>query len=98
MPSRGWNPLLQPELDGSHVKHTQKKYRQSRCHKAQHTLESFERTGGTFLEGGREALDRRRSWARVLGTSGRGSVRPSISALSLINPQEVGAPGWLPLV
>ncbi|MGL4668104.1 MAG: hypothetical protein ACRCWR_09260 [Saezia sp.] len=22
-PSRGWNPLLEPELDGSHVKQTQ---------------------------------------------------------------------------
>ncbi len=56
MPSCGWNPLLQPELDGSHAKQTQLKYRRSRCHKAQHSLESFERTGGTFLEGSRVAL------------------------------------------
>ncbi len=59
MPSRVWNPLLQPELDGSHVKQTQLKHRQSRCHKAQHFLESFEWTGGTFLEGSRMALNRR---------------------------------------
>ncbi len=57
MPGREWNPLLQPELDGSHVKQTQLKYRRSRCHKTQHSLKSFERTGGTFLEGGRVALN-----------------------------------------
>ncbi len=56
-PGRGWNPLLQPELDGLHVKQTQLKYRRSRCHKAQHSLESFERTGGTFLEGGHVVLN-----------------------------------------
>ncbi len=30
-PSRSWNTLLQPELDRSHVKQTQLKYRRSRC-------------------------------------------------------------------
>ncbi len=43
-----------------------------------------------------EASDPRRSW--VLGASGRGSVVPSVSALYLANPQEVGAPGWLAMV
>ncbi len=47
---RGWNPLLQPEL-----KQTQLKYRRSRCLKTQHFLESFERTGGTFLVMARSA-------------------------------------------
>ncbi len=56
MPSRGWNPLLQPELDELHVKQTMLKY-----HKAQHSLESFERTGGTFLYGGRVVLNCRGS-------------------------------------
>ncbi len=53
-PGHGWNPLLQPELVGSQ---TQLKYRQSHSHKAQHSLESLEQTGGTFLEGGRVALN-----------------------------------------
>ncbi len=53
---RGWNPLLQPEMDmNGHVKQTQPKYRQSRCHKAQHSLESIERLGGPFLGGSRVA-------------------------------------------
>ncbi len=54
-PSCGWNPLLQPELDGSHVKQTQLKYRRSRYLKTQHFLESFERMGGTFLVMARSA-------------------------------------------
>ncbi len=58
MPSHCWNPLFQPELDGSHTKQTQPNYRRSRCHKAQHLLESFERMGGAFLEGSRVALNR----------------------------------------
>ncbi len=45
-----------------------------------------------------EALNPRRSWAGVLGASGRGSVVPSVSALYLADPQEVGAQGWLALV
>ncbi len=56
-PLRRWNLLLQPELDGSHVKQTQLKYRRSRCHMSPHFLESFEQTGGTFLEGGRVVLN-----------------------------------------
>ncbi len=51
------NPLLQPELDGLHVKQTQLKYRRSCCHKAQHSLASFKQTGNNFLEGGRVALN-----------------------------------------
>ncbi len=39
------------------VKQTQLKHRWSHCHKVQHSLESFERTGGTFREGGRVALN-----------------------------------------
>ncbi len=45
-----------------------------------------------------EGLDPRQSWAGVLGASGRGSVVPSVSALYLADPQEVGAQGWLALV
>ncbi len=56
-PGHGWNPLLQPELDGSHMKQTQLMCRWSRYHKAQHSLESFEWKGSTFLEGDRVALN-----------------------------------------
>ncbi len=45
-----------------------------------------------------EAPDPRQSWAGGLGTSGRGSVVPSMSALYLGDPQEVGVPGRLALV
>ncbi len=37
--------------------------------------------------------DPRRSWAGVLGASGRGSVVPSMNALYLADPQEVGPRG-----
>ncbi len=43
-----------------------------------------------------EALDPRRSWAGVLGSSGSCSVLLSVS--NLADPQEVGVPGWLALV
>ncbi len=49
--------LHQPELDTSHMKQTQL----YRCHKARHFLESFEQTGGTFLEGSRLVQNRRGS-------------------------------------
>ncbi len=44
-----------------------------------------------------EALDPRQSWAGVLGSSGRSSVVPNMSALYPVDPQEVGAEGWLAL-
>ncbi len=37
--------------------------------------------------------DPRRSWAGIIGASGKGSVVPSVSALYLADPLEVGAPG-----
>ncbi len=42
--------------------------------------------------------DPRRSWAGVLGASGRGSVVPSVSAVYLADPQEFGTLGRLALV
>ncbi len=57
MPSHRWNPLLQPELDGPHVKQAQLKYWRGRCYKAQHFLEGLERVDGPFFEGGRAALN-----------------------------------------
>ncbi len=44
-----------------------------------------------------KAPDPRGSWAGVLCASGRGRVVPSVSALHLADPQEVGAQGWLAL-
>ncbi len=45
-----------------------------------------------------EALDPKRSWAGILGASGRGSIVPSVSALYIADPQEISAQGWLALV
>ncbi len=42
--------------------------------------------------------DTRRSWAGVLGASGKGSVVLSMSTLYLADPPEFGTPGRLALV
>ncbi len=44
-----------------------------------------------------EMPDPRRSWAGVLGASGRGSVVLNVRALYPADPQDVGAQGWLAL-